>query len=90
MSKSNGLTVHDQKATTFGLSYRTQIGDAVSGMRRGYKIHLLYNLTAIPDAKAYTSLNAQATPIEFSWGLSGTPVATPGYRPTVHISLDPS
>jgi hypothetical protein len=87
-SDNNGLFVHDQKPMSFGLSYRTLIGDDVSGIDRGYKIHLLYNLLAIPDSNAYTSLNDQSNPIEFGWDLSGTPVGIPGYRATAHISLD--
>lgn len=83
-----GLFVHDQKPRSFGLSYRTLIGDDVSGTERGYKIHLLYNLMVVPDNNAYTSLDDGSKPIEFGWDLSGTPVATAGYKPTAHLSLD--
>jgi hypothetical protein len=83
-----GLFVHDQKPKSFSLAYRTLIGDDVSGTERGYKIHLLYNLMAIPDSNAYASLDAGSNPIEFGWDLSGTPAATAGYRPTAHLSLD--
>jgi hypothetical protein len=83
-----GLFVHDQKPMSFGLSFRTLIGDDVSGTERGYKIHLLYNIKAAPDNSSYASLDDGSTPIEFGWELSGTPVVTPGYRPTAHLSLD--
>lgn len=86
--QKRGVFIHDQKAGSFNLSYRTRIGDDVSGVNRGYKIHLLYNLIASPDTNAYDSLNAQSSPILFSWGLSGTPEVAVGYRPTSHISLD--
>lgn len=88
LSDGGGLGVHDQRTTKFGLSYRTLIGDDVFRTDRGYRIHLLYNLTAVPDSSLYSSLNASPSPIEFGWSLSGTPVVVPGYRPTVHISLD--
>ncbi len=87
-AEGNGLFIHDQKPISFGLSYRTLIGDDISGTDRGYKIHLLYNILAVPDNSSYETLDAQAAPITFGWSLSGTPVATPGYRPTSHISLD--
>lgn len=87
-SDGSGLFVHDQRPMSFGLSYRTLIGDAVFGTERGYKIHLLYNIKANPDSSAYASLDAGTKPIEFGWDLSGTPVATMGYRPTAHLSLD--
>lgn len=84
----NGLFVHDQKPMSFGLSYRTLLGDDVSGTNRGYKIHLLYNLMAVPDGSSFGSVDDQAAPISFGWTLSGTPPATLGYRPTSHLSLD--
>jgi len=86
--RSSGLSAHDQNLMSFGLSYRTLIGDDVAGTDRGYLLHLLYNLTAIPESNAYVSLNAQSKPVEFGWALSGVPVVISGRRPTVHISLD--
>lgn len=86
--KGMGLSIHDQKLMSFSLSYRTLIGDDISGIDRGYKLHLLYNLMAIPDSFSYESLGDQSEPIEFGWDLSGTPVVVEGYRPTAHISLD--
>jgi hypothetical protein len=88
LDESLGLDFHDQPPSSFGLSYRTLIGDDVSGLEYGYKIHILYNLIASPSNIGYTSLNNQTTPIEFGWTLSGTPVVVSGYRPTVHVSID--
>lgn len=84
----NGLFIHDQRSISFGLSYRTLIGDDVSGTERGYKVHLLYNLKANPDNNSYGSLDARSNLIEFGWDLSGIPVSVLGYRPTAHLSLD--
>lgn len=83
-----GLTYHDQTIETFGLSYRTLIGNDVEGTALGYKIHLLYNLIAIPDNSSYSSLNESVSPLEFSWTLKGIPKNILGYKPTVHISID--
>ena len=47
----NGLFVGDQPPQTFCLCYRTKIGNDVDGVDSGYKIHLIYNLTAIPSDK---------------------------------------
>lgn len=87
-NKGSGMFVHDQNPMSFGLSYRTLIGNDISGIKRGYKIHLLYNLTAIPDSNSYSSLDNQPKPIEFGWTLSGIPEMISGYRPSAHISLD--
>lgn len=92
VSPSDGLLFYDQPSKSFNLSYRTMVGNDLDGIDHGYKIHLLYNLVANPDNSTYPTLTGTtATPIEFSWVLSGTPPANPsskGYRPTVHISID--
>lgn len=86
--KDGGLLVHDQVPKSFGLSYRTKIGDDQAGLDRGYQIHLLYNLQATPDDRAYSSVGEQVAPMEFSWALTSTPLEkSPGYRTTAHLSL---
>ncbi len=86
--EGGGLFVHDQKPRSFGLSYRTLIGDDLSGTERGYKVHLLYNIMATPDDNSYESLDDGSNLIAFGWALSGTPVSMLKYRPTSHLSLD--
>lgn len=84
-----GLGIYNQKANSFNLSYRTNIGDDISGLERGYKIHILYNVVATPDSYGFdTSNDSGAQPIEFGWSLTGTPVRLYGFRPTVHVSID--
>lgn len=88
LEDQSGFWVADQPNLTFGLSYRTKVGDDVLGLDLGYKIHLLYNLTAIPSAKAYATLTVDPTPINFSWSLSSIPENIDGYRPTAHVIID--
>lgn len=86
---AGGLFFSDQQVmTSFGLSYRTLIGDDVDGLDRGYKVHLLYNLTATPDNKAYDTLSASPQAPEMSWTLTGIPIPIVGYRPTCHLVID--
>lgn len=85
---AQGMLYHNQAPQSFGLTYRTQIGNDVDGTEHGYKIHLLYNVMAIPDAVAHASLSESVQPIEFGWSLTGVPPAITGHRPTVHISID--
>ena len=86
---SPGLSYYDQPSKTFSLSYRTKIGNDVEGEEFGYKIHILYNLTARPDAYTYgTKSDSSAQPITFGWILSGVPQRIDKSRPTVHISID--
>jgi hypothetical protein len=84
----SGLAYHDQSFQSFGLSYRTLIGNDLDGTDHGYRIHVLYDLMAIPSSVAFESLKDQSSPSEFSWSLSGTPVLVDKHRPTVHISID--
>lgn len=83
-----GFDLYDQPVQSFNLSYRTMIGNDLDP-ELGYKIHILYNVIASPDATGFKTLTDSGTdPVEFSWSLSGTPERLAGYRPTVHVSLD--
>jgi len=83
-----GVTVGQQARKVFGLSYRTKIGNDTEGIDAGYKLHVLYNLTAIPSDRDYTTLSAAPEAIEFQWDISAIPEDVPGFRPTAHLILD--
>lgn len=85
---SEGVSIHDQNSRSFGLSYRTKVGNDVDGVDHGYQIHVLYNLTAIPDSTSHVTMNNAPSPLEFSWTLHGRPMTLLGFRPTAHISFD--
>jgi len=84
-----GLDYYEQPPKSFNLSYRTRVGNDIEGIEYGYKIHLLYNVLANPEAMAFNTLSEAAVqPIEFAWTLTGTPPKVIGARPTVHVSID--
>jgi hypothetical protein len=83
-----GFVVTEQPSKSFNLSYRTLVGNPIEGTDYGYKIHILYNLLAEPDTKAYTTLSDALSPMEFSWNLTGTPPKINKFRPTVHVVID--
>lgn len=89
-SAAPGLYIHDQPPKSFGLSYRTKIGDDLVGTEAGYRIHLLYNVLANPDSQEYSTLGESGSdPSEFSWTLSAKPMRDAGsWRPTAHVSID--
>lgn len=89
-SPANGIFITGQvPANTFHLSYRTLIGNDVDGVDKGYKIHVLYNLTAKPSNKSYATLGGRAaSAFEFSWDLTSVPVEAFNLRPTSHIIFD--
>jgi hypothetical protein len=72
----------------FGLCYRSRVGNDLEGHSHGYKLHLLYNLTASPTDKDYKSQTLSVEPTLFSWTITGVPQDAPGYRPTAHVILD--
>jgi hypothetical protein len=83
-----GVFLHDQRAKLFHLSYRTLVGNDVDGTDHGYKVHIVYNVLAIPSDKAMSSVSNQVSVEPFEWDLTGTPNVMFGIRPTAHISLD--
>jgi hypothetical protein len=83
-----GVVVGQQARKTFGLSYRTRLGDDLQGDAAGYKLHLVYGCLATPSEKAYNSVNDSPEAITFSWEVSTTPVPVTGLRPTSLLVID--
>lgn len=83
-----GLSIGQQSRKQFGLSYRTILGNDVSGQEYGYKIHLIYGALAAPSEKAYQTTNDSPEAITFSWEVSTTPVPVTDYKPTAYMVLD--
>jgi len=85
---ATGVLVGQQSRGSFGLSYRTKVGNDLEGDDYGYKLHLLYGCKASPSEKAYTTINDSPEAITFSWEISTTPVAVTGLKPTSVITID--
>lgn len=85
---SPGVVVYDQPIQLFNLSYRTLIGNDVEGVAHGYKLHVLYNLTAKQGSVVSKTIGDQVEPNVFQWDVAGTPPIMMGIRPTSHISFD--
>jgi hypothetical protein len=83
-----GLSVGQQSRKTFGLCYRTRLGNDVSGTDFGYKLHLLYGCQAAPSEKAYATINDSPEAIAFSWDITTTPVPVTGLKPTSLLVVD--
>lgn len=85
--EASGMMIHDQPPKSFGLSYRTRLGNDTEGADHGYRIHILYNLTSIPDSIGHSTISERPNPVEFGWTLLGRPVIVSGHRFTSHISF---
>ena len=83
-----GVTIGQQKRKTFGLCYRTKIGNDIDGDEHGYKIKIIYGALAKPSQKEYQSVNNDPSAIELSWEVSTTPVKVTGMKPTATLEID--
>jgi hypothetical protein len=82
-----GVAIGQQSRKSFGLSYRTKVGNDVNS-DLGYKIHLVYGATAAPSQKDFQTVNDNPAAIAFSWLVTTTPVPVTGYKPTATLTID--
>ena len=91
---AEGIVVGQQSRKTFGLCYRTVLGNDVANNDYGYKLHLVYGCLAAPSEKGYSTINDSPEAITFSWEVTTTPVgitATVGgkvLKPTACLTID--
>lgn len=83
-----GVYIGQQARKTFGLCYRTSVGNDEDGVEYGYKLHLVYGALASPSEKAYTSINDSPEANTFSWEATTTPENATGFKPTSLITID--
>lgn len=83
-----GMYVGQQPRKTFGLAYRTKVGNDVAGTELAYKLHLIYGCLASPSEKGYETINDDPDAIQFSWDITTTPVNIKGFKPTATLIFD--
>lgn len=83
-----GVSIGQQTRKSFGLSYRTKVGNDQEGTDFGYKLHLIYNALAAPTEKAYSTINDSPEAMALSWELTTTPVEVPGFKPSAQMTID--
>lgn len=94
-----GLFVAQQTRKTFGLSYRTLIGNDLDDANSAtmYKIHLVYHALASVSEKANATVNESPEATTFNWEFTTTPVdmasndaslADLKLKPTAHLVID--
>lgn len=83
-----GLRLNQQSRKTFGLAYRSLIGNDEEYTDHGYKLHLVYGCDAAPSEKSRQTVNESPEAITFSWEITTIPIKIPGYRPCAHIEID--
>lgn len=83
-----GLIATHQPKETFGLSYRTLIGNDLQGLGFGYKLHLVYGCTSAPSNRNYSTVASDPDVNTRSWDISTVPPPASTYRPTAHFIFD--
>ena len=95
-SPIKGMKIGQQTRKSFGLAYKTTVGNDTEGTNYGYKLHLVYGCLATPSERAYATINESPEAITFSWEFQTTPVAVTGvkdadgneYKATSIITID--
>ena len=83
-----GVIIGQQNRKTFGLCYRTTLGNDVKGNEFGYKLHLIYGAKASPSEKSYSTINDSPEAITFSYEITTTPVNVTGHKPTACLTIN--
>ena len=83
-----GAMIGQQARKTFGLCYKTVLGNDVEGESHGYKLHIIYGAMASPSEKGYSTINDSPEAITFSWEITTTPVNVTGFKPTASLIID--
>ena len=87
-SLGKGVTVGQQARRSFGLVYKTAVGNDIQGQDLGYKIHIIYGCKAAPSEKAFSTVNDSPEAVTFSWEISTVPVNVEGLKPTATVVID--
>lgn len=85
---AEGVTIGQQKRKTFGMAYKTVLGNDTENNNYGYKLHLIYGALAAPSEKAYATISDSPEAITFSWEVTTTPVSVSGFEPTASLTID--
>lgn len=85
---AKGVSVTQQKRKSFGLCYKTILGNDTENDAHGYKLHLVYGAQAAPSEMSRNTVNESPEAITMSWECSTTPVSVAGLNPTAHIIID--
>lgn len=84
---AKGVSIGQQRRESFGLSFRTLIGNDTDGDTHGYKLHLVYGCDASPSEESNNTINDSPEAKTFSYEIETTPVAVEGYKNTSCITI---
>lgn len=70
-----GVYVGQQPRKSFGMYYRTRVGDDVEGDALGHEHHIMYGLSTSPSERAAATVNDSPSMTTLSWAVESQPVA---------------
>lgn len=82
-----GVFIGQQERKTFGLCYRTVLGNDVNSNEYGYKLHFVYGALASPSDQEHSTIDDNPDAVEFSWEFTTTPVPVSGFKPTACLTI---
>ena len=86
---TKGVTIGQQTRSSFGLSFRTLVGNDIAHEDYGYKLHLVYGCDASPSEESNATINDSPEAKTMSFEITTTAVdAGDGLRPTSTIVID--
>lgn len=85
---ANGLFLAQQPRETFGLSYRTFVGNDTDGISAGYQLHMVYGALAQPSQVANVTLSTSPSPILYTWHITTLALNFSGHKPSAHVIVD--
>lgn len=83
-----GLRVTQQSRSTFGMVYKSLLGNDTEGTKHGYELHIVYNARVKPSEIANNTVNDSPEASTMSWEFTTTPIDVAGFDPTSHLVLD--
>ena len=88
ISGANGVMLGQQSRKSFGLYYRTQVGNDVTD-EKGHIHHFVWGATASPSERQYETINDSPDAITMSWEFTTVPVEVDkDHKKTSHIMID--
>ena len=85
---ADGVNIGQQNRKGFGFCYRSTIGNDTEYNNYGYKLHIIYGLTASPSERSYSTVNDSPEAATLSWEVSSTPVSVAGFKPTSIVTIN--
>lgn len=81
---AQGFFATQQRRQSFGLAYRTKLGNDLDGQDHGYKIHLVYNALSTAPDRTYSTIDDSPNASLLSWKIIASPVVTDFAGPSAH------